>query len=580
MQFSRLTGSTISGNTISTTGKESRAMDFRDNSSSNLITDNTVHTTGSSSLGIRFQVGSANNIVTNNTFQADASYAVNIQSSSGNVFTGNTLISAEGYLFQGQLSLQNGGLGIDSAGNIFAVENDWGSSSGIGEATAFFMVDPVTGVANSVIPLLGSGVDVGFGFDALDILPNGTILALSGQGGDSASIYVINPNTGEVTAFALNLPILSGSLNGLEATGNTSMLATTNKGELASIDLTTGDVTLIGDQGVGWTGLAIHPTSGKAYTISRWRDELSLTAHLYEIDLTNGQVIAKIGDTDTRWLSDIDFAPDGTLYGSQDLVVIDIATGLGTTVGSFGGDPLEPISQNNSIENSVLQTDQGSVNFTGNILLPSAEADISSTRVDISFNEAKVDSTALPFLDAPARITLTGLPGSSRSLLVDPEDDGSFVSCLSPQCTLVSFSGGELVLDVTGFTTYSSFGEPEPDIKANDSDGPLLITFGAPLQVDVSLVSNDATGQAADWWLVAEAPDGRYWYDLGGSWVKSALPIPTHAGALFDVTSMTVLNSSNLPIGSYLIHFGVDTNANGVLDFDVLSVDTVDVTIQ
>jgi hypothetical protein len=121
---------------------------------------------------------------------------------------------------------------------------------------------------------------------------------------------------------------------------------------------------------------------------------------------------------------------------------------------------------------------------------------------------------------------------------------------------------------------------PVPDIKANGSEGPLLIAFGTPLQVEVSLVSNDVTGQAADWWLVIEAPNGRYWYDLNGSWVKSVSPIPTYGGALFDITSMAVLNRSNLPIGSYRFYFGVDTNANGVLDFDVLFADTVDVTIQ
>ena len=121
---------------------------------------------------------------------------------------------------------------------------------------------------------------------------------------------------------------------------------------------------------------------------------------------------------------------------------------------------------------------------------------------------------------------------------------------------------------------------PVPGIKANNSDGPLQIAFGTLLQVDVSLVSNGATGQTADWWLVIEAPDGRYWYDLSGSWVKSASPIPTYGGALFDITSMTVLNSINLPIGSYRIYFGVDTNANGILDSDVLFSDTVDVNIQ
>ena len=121
---------------------------------------------------------------------------------------------------------------------------------------------------------------------------------------------------------------------------------------------------------------------------------------------------------------------------------------------------------------------------------------------------------------------------------------------------------------------------PVPDIKANDSDGPLLIAIGTPLQVDVSLVSNDATGQIADWWLVAEAPDGRYWYDLSGSWVKSVSPIPTYGGSMFDLAPMTVLNMSNLPGGSYRFNFGVDTNANGALDFDALFVDFVDVIIQ
>ena len=122
--------------------------------------------------------------------------------------------------------------------------------------------------------------------------------------------------------------------------------------------------------------------------------------------------------------------------------------------------------------------------------------------------------------------------------------------------------------------------DPEPDIKVNSSDGPLHIASGTPLQVDVSLNASGAVGQTADWWLVAEAPDGRYWYDISGSWVKSAVPIPTYTGALFDLASREVLNSSNLPVGSYSIHFGVDTNANGTLDFDVLFVDTVDMTIQ
>jgi len=72
---------------------------------------------------------------------------------------------------------------------------------------------------------------------------------------------------------------------------------------------------------------------------------------------------------------------------------------------------------------------------------------------------AFVDSALLPFLDAPARITLNGLAGDERDILVDEQDDGTFETCESDRCTLVSFDAGVLEFGVTGFTTYSS-GEP------------------------------------------------------------------------------------------------------------------------
>jgi hypothetical protein len=237
-----------------------------------------------------------------------------------------------------------------------------------------------------------------------------------------------------------------------------------------------------------------------------------------------------------------------------------------------------------------MQTAQGSINFTDSITLPSVVGiDISNARVRISSNEAMVDSTALPFLDEPATITLENLTGTSRDLLVDPEDDGSFVPCDSPQCTPVSFTEGTLVFKVDGFTTYSSIEfipeiPPVLDIKANDSDGPLVIAVGTPLKLDVSLESNDAAGKAADWWVARKSPGKKwFWYvHASKSWVESPLdsPIPAHQGNLFDIASFTVFNASNLPIGSFRIYFAVDTNANGVLDYDALFFDRVDVNIQ
>jgi small GTP-binding protein len=117
-----------------------------------------------------------------------------------------------------------------------------------------------------------------------------------------------------------------------------------------------------------------------------------------------------------------------------------------------------------------------------------------------------------------------------------------------------------------------------------DSDGPLQIDFGTPLQLDLSLESNDAAGKAVDWWVVRKSPGGLwFWYvHASKSWVESPLdsPIPAHQGNLFDFGPFTVFNASNLPIGSYRIYFGVDTNVNGVLDLDALFSDKVDVNIQ
>jgi hypothetical protein len=121
---------------------------------------------------------------------------------------------------------------------------------------------------------------------------------------------------------------------------------------------------------------------------------------------------------------------------------------------------------------------------------------------------------------------------------------------------------------------------PEPDIKANGSDGPLTVPYGTNLTVTITLEPGSYDGEEADWWVMAKTPFGRYWYTLVRRWVRSDAPIRIYGGPLFYLSSYEVLNTSGLPVGPYTFHFGVDLLMNGSLDFGQLYYDSVDVNIE
>jgi len=145
---------------------------------------------------------------------------------------------------------------------------------------------------------------------------------------------------------------------------STRLLASTNRGELVEIDLDAGTATLIGDAGLfegrelGWTDIALD-AAGNLFATSNRQSELSTDgcfgyyavgpcAHLYVVDPGTGEVLTEIGSTGGAFVSDIDFAADGTLYGSKyidvlstyygdgGLILLDPTTAAMTLVGRFG----------------------------------------------------------------------------------------------------------------------------------------------------------------------------------------------------------------------------------------------------
>jgi hypothetical protein len=120
-----------------------------------------------------------------------------------------------------------------------------------------------------------------------------------------------------------------------------------------------------------------------------------------------------------------------------------------------------------------------------------------------------------------------------------------------------------------------------PEIKANGSDGPLNLGLGSLVTVKVSLDAGVRNGDAAEWYIAAFTPFGKYWFTLASRWVKSATPLPVGGGAnaFFDLSPYTVLDGYTMTVlGSYTFGIALDSNINGILDLQY--VDKVNVTVQ
>ena len=118
---------------------------------------------------------------------------------------------------------------------------------------------------------------------------------------------------------------------------------------------------------------------------------------------------------------------------------------------------------------------------------------------------------------------------------------------------------------------------PIPDIKVNGSDGPITLYQNDTLTITVSLNNNGITDNA-DWWLAADTPFGLYFYTFSG-WVPYQVPVYQHP--LFYLPTYEVFSTSVswLQEGTYTFYFGVDMVMDGIITWDSLYYDTVEVNI-
>jgi hypothetical protein len=254
------------------------------------------------------------------------------------------------------------GPGLDNGGLSVHPQNGhlWGV-----DGTSLYRIRRRTGRASHVIRLELNGEEPQFGLDGLEILPSGRFIATRGAGVNE--LYELEPAADGESGWAGLTPIpltfdpaIVGHVNSLESRcgvdalrmcsaadvddhddddgdhrtdATETLLAATNAGELIEIDLALGTAVLIGDVGVfegrelGWTGLSVSP-SGVLLLSSRQRSESPTDgcvgvyasgpcSHLYVVDPETGAVLYELGSAGAAFISDIDFAPNGRLFGSR-----------------------------------------------------------------------------------------------------------------------------------------------------------------------------------------------------------------------------------------------------------------------
>lgn len=123
-----------------------------------------------------------------------------------------------------------------------------------------------------------------------------------------------------------------------------------------------------------------------------------------------------------------------------------------------------------------------------------------------------------------------------------------------------------------------------PDIKANGSDVPITISLGDSLNVTFQLDPGTEAGKQGDYWLAAYTPFGFYYVSLSPiSWMLSSGDLPAmFQGPLLNLPAISLSLVPGLPTGNgkYYFFFAVDTKKNGVIDFNKLYMDMVEVRVE
>jgi len=196
-------------------------------------------------------------------------------------------------------------------------------------------------------------------------------------------------------------------------------------------------------------------------------------------DVNNSINVSGLGEGSYNW--SVNCTDSAGNIGSSVDRVLSVVLLSNEFSGNNSGNTTDLSSVNiSNLSNLILEnTDFGMINFSESVDLSSG-GDIDSN-VNVSFNRIEINSSGLPALDKSARLSFYGLTYSDPR----PLKDGVVCS----DCTEVSYSGGVYVIDVTGFSVYSS---EETPVAETSSGGDGSSGGGSIASKDVENFSLDS----------------------------------------------------------------------------------------
>ena len=243
-----------------------------------------------------------------------------------------------------------------------------------------------------------------------------------------------------------------------------------------------------------------------------------------------------------------------------------------------------------STDNDIcyVYSTNGGATWSGQQELAASGDDEESVELSVSHSDGKFHAAF--WRDCDIRYTSTDAGNPSSWAATIAVNEGNTATCVRPAVSVnptrpldeeacvawTDYRGTHL--DVY-FDAPPQVSDPVADIKANGSDDPITISSTTNLIVTVELDPGDSSGDNADWWVLADAGGGTwYYYHLSGAWYPGGSA--TYQGPLAALSPYEVLNYTGLSPGTYVFYFGVDMNMNGTIDLGDLFYDSVTVTVQ